>query len=55
MQRKIRDGEIHLCHTQEFMLVEEVWDSEMGKSALATSAFYRETKTWDPPVKKGTV
>ena len=28
MQRKIWDGEIHLCHTQEFMLVEEVWDSE---------------------------
>lgn len=28
MQRKIWDGEIHLCHTPEFMLVEEVWDSE---------------------------
>lgn len=34
MQRKIWDGEIHLCQTQEFMLVEEVWDSEMGKECL---------------------
>lgn len=37
------------------MLVEEVWDREMGKSSLAKSALYRETETWDPPVKKGTV
>lgn len=49
------DGEFHLCHTQEFMLVEEGWDSKMGKSALAKSDFYRETETWDPLVKKGTV
>ena len=27
----------------------------MGKSASAKSAFYREIKTWDPPVEKKTV
>lgn len=38
-QCKTWGGEIHLCHTQEFILVEEIWYSEMGKSGSQSLPF----------------
>ena len=34
IQHKTQNGENHFCHTQEFILVEEVWNSEMRKECL---------------------
>ena len=42
IQCKIWDGESHLYHTQELILMEEAWNSEMGKNVLSKSAFFRE-------------
>ena len=52
MQRKIWDGEIHLCHTQEFMLVGEVWNSEMGKECLSKVCLLQRDRDMGPSCEK---
>lgn len=49
------DEKIHLTSTQELLLVEEVWYSEMGKEPLSKSAFYRQIETQDSLLENGNI
>ena len=55
IQYKVWDIEFHLYHTQEFILVEEVWYYGTGRVPYQSLPFYREIEAWDSLVEKGTV